>query len=126
VPKSRSRRRPAPRRPARQGERRQPPPVPTPAAPGPRGAVERRSAPVLVWLTTRPKLLLPLLSLALLVGGFALPPVIGVALLAVLFVVVGWLVYLSWPALQPGGKVIRIVTLALIALGAVSRLLGEG
>jgi hypothetical protein len=96
--------------------------VPPPTAPGLRGAVERRSAPGLVWLSTRPKVLLPLVSLGLLVGGLAAPVAVGVPLLLVLLAVVGWLTYLSWPAVVGGGRVVRVATVALVGLAVVLRL----
>ncbi len=89
-----------------------------------RGAVERRSAPLLVWLSSKPKLLLPLLSLALLIGGFAAPLAVAVPMLVVLLAVIGWLTYLSWPAVQGGGRVVRVVTLVLVALALLSRMAG--
>lgn len=120
MPKSRSRRTPQPRpvqqRPAAR-------PTPTVTAPGMRGAVERASAPALVWLSQRPKLLLPLVSLALLVGGMVAPVGVAVPLLVLLVLVVGWLTYLSWPAVDRGARIVRIVTLALIVMAIVSKLL---
>lgn len=121
MPKSRGRRKPATRRPSAQ-RRRPAPTVPPPTAPGLRGDVERRSKPVLVWLSTRPKLLLPLLSLALLVGGLAAPLPVALPLLLVLLVIVGWLTYLSWPVLHGGGRVVRAATVGLVALALVLRL----
>lgn len=112
MPKSRSRR-PQQRRPAR---RRPVPPVPPPTAPGLRGAVERRSAPLLTWLTQRSKLLLPFGSLALLMGGFLLPVPVAVPMLVLLLALVGWLTYLSWPAVQGGARVVRVATLVLLVL----------
>ena len=87
-----------------------------------RRTVERRSAPLLVWLTSKPKLLLPVLSLALLVGGLAAPPPVGVVLLLALLAVVGWLTYLSWPVVQGGARVVRVVTLGLLVVAVLSRL----
>ncbi|HWG93919.1 MAG TPA: DUF6703 family protein [Mycobacteriales bacterium] len=125
MPKSRSRRtasrRPASRRPT---PRRQAPAVPPPTAPGLRGAVERRSAPVLTWLSVQPKLLLPLGSLALLMGGFLAPPVLAVPMLLVLLAVMTWLTFLSWPAVQGGGRVVRVATVLLIGLAVVTKLAG--
>jgi len=122
VPKSRSRRRPPQRRPANRRPGRSAQQVPAPTAPGLRGAVERRSAPVLTWLSSRPKLLLPLACLVLLVGGAAAPLPVAVPMLVLLLLVVGWLTYLSWPVLSRGGRTIRVATVALIALALASRL----
>lgn len=121
MPKSKSRRRPPARRPP---TRRTLPPVvvPPPVAPGLRGAVERRSSPVLVWLSAKPKLLPPLFCLTLLVGGATAPRAVAVPLLVVLLLTVGWLTYLSWPAVTRGGRAVRVVTLVLIALATAGRL----
>ena len=50
-------------------------------APGLRGKVERTSAPLLLWLTSRPKFVIPLLSAVLLIAGLAAPVAVGVPLL---------------------------------------------
>jgi len=86
-----------------------------------RGAVEQRSAPVLVWLSTRPTLLLPLASLALLVAGLAAPLPVALPLLLVLLAIVGWLTYLSWPAVHGTARYVRVATVALVALAGVLR-----
>jgi hypothetical protein len=126
VPKSRSRRtasrRPASRRPT---PRREAPAVSPPTAPGLRGAVERRSAPVLTWLSMQPKVLLPLGSLALLLGGFLAPPVLAVPMLLLLLVLMAWLTYLSWPAVQGGGRVVRVMTVLLIGLAVLTKAAGS-
>jgi hypothetical protein len=98
--------------------------VPPPTAPGLRGVVERRSAPLLVWLSQRPKVLLPLGSLALLVGGFVAPLWLALPLLLLLLLVVGWLTYLSWPAVHGRGRLVRVATLLLLLLALVSRVAG--
>lgn len=117
MPKSKSRRSPQ-RRPQRQ--RRAPAPVvPPPTAPGLRGVVERRSAPVLRWLSARPKVLLPLVSVALLIGGFVAPVGFAVPMLLLLVLVVGWLTYLSWPAVDRGGRAVRSATLLMLVVAVV-------
>lgn len=122
MPKSRGRRKPAPRRPA---ARRATPTLPPTTAPGLRGEVERRSGPALLWLSSRPRLLLPLASLALLVGGLAAPLPLALPMLALLLAVVGWLTYLSWPAIQGGARVVRVATVGLVALAGLLRLAGS-
>lgn len=122
MPKRRTRRPPA-RRPAARRHRPRPA-VPRPTAPGLRGAVERRSAPVLVWLSSRPKVLLPLVSVLLLVGGLAAPLPFGLPLLLLLLALVGWLTYLSWPAVVGGGRVVRLATVAMVAAAVGLKLVG--
>jgi hypothetical protein len=87
-----------------------------------RREVSRLSAPVLAWLSMRPKVLLPIVSVALLLGGLALPTAYGVPLLVLLLLVVGWLVYLSWPVVAGPARVVRLVLLALLAVAIFSRL----
>lgn len=88
-----------------------------------RREVARRSAPVLRWLSRRPKILLPLLSVALLIGGLALPAAVGVPLLVLLLLIVGWLSYLSWPVVHGPARLIRLGLLGLLVLAVVRRLL---
>ena len=87
-----------------------------------RREVSRLSAPALAWLSLRPKLLLPLVSVALLIGGLALPPAAGVPLLVLLLLLVGWLSYLSWPVVVGTARLVRLVLLGMIAVAIVSRL----
>lgn len=117
MPKSRSRRRPSGSRP----NRPRPPLVPQPA-PGLRGTVERASAPALVWLSARPKLVLPVLSVVLLVAGLTAPTVVGVPVLLLLAAVIGWLSYLSWPAVDTAPRVLRLVVVGMVLAAAAGRL----
>ena len=86
---------------------------------GLRHAVERRSAPVLLWLSARPKLLLPGAVLALLIGGLAAPAPVGPALLLVLAGVLLWLSYLSWPVLDASARLLRCAMLALVVIAVL-------
>ena len=119
MPKSRSRRKPssAPRRRTTPKQ----PLVPQPA-PGMRGEVERRSAPALVWLSARPKFVLPLLTVVLLIAGLAAPPGLGVPILLVLVALVGWLSYLSWPVVEGVQRLVRLGTIGLVLAAIVGKL----
>lgn len=88
-----------------------------------RRAVEQRTAIPLAWLATRPRWLPFLVVLALLVGGLFAPPALGVALLGVLLLLLGWLTFLSWPRLPAGGRLARVAVLALVVLAVVQRVL---
>ena len=97
----------------------------SPASPPPSAArqeVARLSAPVLRWLSQRPKLLLPLVSVALLLGGFALPAAVGVPLLVALLLIVAWLSYLSWPLVQGPARLIRVVLLGMLVVAIAGRM----
>ncbi len=121
MPKTRSRRKPGPgpRAPRRPRE-----PLVKQPAPGLRGSVERASAPTLVWLSSRPKFFLPVLSAVLLIAGLASPPAVGVPLLVVLAVLVGWLSYLSWPVVTGVQRALRLGTVGLVLAAVVGRLSG--
>ncbi len=86
-----------------------------------RRTVERASAPVLLWLSSRPRFLLPALVAVLLVGGLAAPAAYGLPLLGVLTVLLVWLSYLSWPALDGRARLLRGAMLALIAVALLQR-----
>jgi hypothetical protein len=94
----------------------------SPASTGLRRAVERRSAPLLVFLSAQPKLAIPVVSVLLLIGGLALPPAGGAICLALLLVLVGWLSYLSWPAVVGPARLVRVATVALVLFALVQRL----
>lgn len=89
-----------------------------------RAQVERRIRPVLLWLSRRPKLLLPVAAALLLIGGLAAPPAVGVPLLLVLLALIGALSYLSWPVLVGAQRVLRLATLGLLLLAVVGRITG--
>ena len=88
-----------------------------------RRAVERHSGVPLAWLATRPRWVPFLLVLALLVGGLFAPPLIGVVLLVLLALLMGWLAFLAWPRLPIGGRLARVAVLVLIAVVTVERVL---
>ena len=93
----------------------------TPPSTGLRAAIERRSAPLLVLLSRQPKLLIPVVSFLLLLGGLALPAVYGAVCLALLLILVGWLSYLSWPVVVGPARLVRVATVALILFALVRR-----
>ncbi len=114
-------RKPARRQPARPQPAREP--AGAPASPSLRAKVEQRSAPVLAWLSLRPRLLLPGLVLVLLLASGALPAAVGAVCLLLVLVVVGWLSYLSWPVLPARARSLRVLVLLMMAGLAVGRLL---
>lgn len=87
-----------------------------------RAAVEKRSAPVLVLLSQQHRAIVPVISVALLIGGLTLPVAAGVLCLALLIAFVGWLTYLSWPAIVGQARFVRVATLALLGFALISRL----
>jgi hypothetical protein len=89
-----------------------------------RRAVERRSAGPLTWLATQPRWVPFVLVLALLLAGLFTPPVIGAVLLGVLALLLGWLTYLAWPTLDAGGRLTRLVVVAIVLYALVARFVG--
>ena len=129
-PPARGRQTPRPARPAprpaanraRQAPAPQPKPFLTPGGSPFRHAVERRSATVAVFLHGLPRALPGLVVIALVAGGLLAPaPWNGLVMLVVAALLV-WLVFLSWPAIRPPAKVIRVVVIALVIGYALSQL----
>ena len=77
-----------------------------------RDAAQQRSAVPLTFLRQLPSWTVPVLSAVLLVAGLAIRGPGGAAALAVLLVFLGWLAYLSWPRLDPAGRLLRVIILA--------------
>jgi hypothetical protein len=90
-----------------------------------RGAIERRSAPLLLALRGLPGWAPFLLVLALLLAGLFAPAPIGAGLLTVVALLIGWLSYLAWPALPPTERMVRVAVPALVLVAAVGRLLAS-
>ena len=97
-------------------------PYVTPGASPFRSAVERRSFVVVAFLRGLPRAAPGLLMLGILAGGIALRGVAGAACVAFGALVLTWLTYLSWPALPPPGRAVRVVVVALLCVLALSRL----
>jgi len=74
------------------------------------------SAPLLLRIHTLPKFIVPaLMAMFMVLGLFLQPPFSGLAL-TVVTSFVAWLMYLSWPLLDPRSKFIRFtVFLILVA-----------
>jgi hypothetical protein len=116
---------PRPGQPGRPGTRRPLPqgPLYTPGAGGTRQAVEGRSARGMLLLHQLPKWLLPLVMVVLLVTGLAVRGPGGGAALAVMAAALGWLAYLSWPALASQGRLLRVLAITgVLVLAAVQSL----
>lgn len=95
------------------------------AAPdGFRARVEEVSRPLLLRLSTLPKLAIPLLTIAVLAVGVLAPLAVGVPALVLVMLWMAWLGYLSWPAVGTGQKLMRLATVAIIALAIVMRVYG--
>lgn len=91
----------------------------TPGAGGPRSTVEHASARPLVFLHQLPAWLPPLAMLALLITGFTLRGWAGATALVLVAVLLGWLGYVSWPALATRGRLLRVAAVACVLAIAV-------
>jgi hypothetical protein len=80
--------------------------------PSAREAVQRRSALPLVYLRHLPTWLLPTVLAVLLVAGLALKGWPGTVALCIVAAFLGWLAFLSWPALTARGRLGRAATVA--------------
>ena len=106
---------PRPTRPRRRGR-----PLPqgtslyTPGASPARRATERRSAKALIYLHQMPRAAAPLLLVAFLIAGVALRGPVGAVALCVVAAVLAWLAALSWPRLAAGGRLGRVLAVAVV------------
>lgn len=85
--------------------------------------VERHSVVLLVVLSRQNRGLLALACAGLLAGGVLLPFAGALVCFALLVTFVGWLSYLSWPAVEGGARVVRVAALALLLVLAAQSLL---
>lgn len=84
--------------------------------------MERLSAPALLWLSARPKVLLPVVTVVLLVVGLAAPVDVGVPVLLLLVLLICWLSYLSWPTIDRVPRLLRLATVGLLLVAALGRI----
>ena len=91
-------------------------PTPTSAAPPGRD--------LLVRLSRLPRLLVPGAVLVLVVAGLAAPAWLGAPCLVVVAAFLGWLASISWPVLEPGGRMLRVLTVGLLLAAAAGRVYG--
>jgi hypothetical protein len=96
----------------------------TPGASPLRQTVERRSATVLVFLRGLPRVVPPLAVAAALAGGLLVDGAVGAACLAAVLLFFGWLLFLSWPALAPGARILRLAVMAVMVAGIGAKLVG--
>lgn len=99
--------------------------VPAPAKSPTRIKFERVSLRPLTIIHRLPRLIVPIVMGALLLAGLLLPSSWAGLLLVVLAAILGWFVALSWPAIVPSARVLRVVVIVVIAAAAVWRLTGH-
>lgn len=86
-----------------------------------RRAVEQRSTRILIYLRTLPSWLVFAATLGLVLAGLFAPAAIGAAILVLIAALIGWVTYLAWPVVTPGGRLARVGTLALVLAAAIQR-----
>jgi hypothetical protein len=84
--------------------------------------VERASAPLLVLMHRLPRVAVAALPLLLLVLGAFLPVPFALVALALALLLLGWLAFLSWPRVEGGQKVMRVLVPVVVVAIAVLRL----
>jgi hypothetical protein len=88
-----------------------------------RRQLELRAGPVVVLLARLPRVVPFLVVLGLLVAGLLVGGAVGALLLGVLALLMALLLLLGWPALEPQGRLLRALVVAVVAVRAVSLLL---
>lgn len=88
-----------------------------------RRAVERRLGPFVVLLARLPRAVPFVVVAVLLVGGLLVQGATGGVLLLLLSGFLGALLFLGWPALQPGARAVRLALVAVFVARALSFLL---
>jgi hypothetical protein len=87
-----------------------------------RQRITRISYPYVAKLHAMPRLTLPAITLALALAGVFAPVAVGVPALILLALLLSWLGFLSWPAVTSGPRLLRIFSILVILLFAVSRI----
>src|SRR5262245_253634 len=96
----------------------------SPGAPrrGPRAALERGSAPLLLRMSALPGWLVPAVMLVIAVIGLVVGGPVGFALLLVIALFLAWLAALSWPVLPPRTRVLRMLVPLVVLVAAILQL----
>jgi len=87
-----------------------------------RQRITKMSYPYVARLHGMPKLTLPGITLVLALAGVFAPLPIAVPALILLALLLAWLAFLSWPAVTTGPRFLRVFSILVILLFAVSRI----
>ncbi|MGB8651435.1 MAG: DUF6703 family protein [Mycobacteriales bacterium] len=85
-----------------------------------RRQIEKKAGPAVVLVSQMPRAVPFLVVAVLLVGGLLAGGAVGAVLLLVLAALLGTLLVLSWPALQPPARVLRLLVVLLVAARGVA------
>lgn len=105
---------------------RQPQRIPAQTKSPARLKLERLSIRPLHFFQRMPRLILPILMAAFLLLGLLLPTSIAGIFLLILGAFLGWLLALSWPALTPGSRYLRLAVTVAVVAAAFWRFAGYG
>ncbi|CAA9339441.1 MAG: hypothetical protein AVDCRST_MAG61-3391 [uncultured Friedmanniella sp.] len=94
----------------------------SPSTPTLRASVERSSRPLLLRLHGLPRAVVPLGTVVLVLVGVLAPRAVGLLALTLVGLFVGWIAYLSWPAVSASGRLVRVAMVALVVALALTRL----
>jgi hypothetical protein len=86
-----------------------------------RQRITKFSYPLVAKLHGMPKLTLPGITLVLALAGVLAPVAVAVPALILLALLLSWLGFLSWPVVGTGARFLRIFSILIILLFAVSR-----
>ncbi|WP_433326100.1 DUF6703 family protein [Spirillospora sp. CA-294931] len=89
---------------------------------GARAKIEGWSAAPLAYLAGLPRWMLLVGIFVLLAVGMIGTGVVGALGMIALMVVLGWFAYLNWPMLNPGGRLLRVAALLVLAVFAIAHL----
>lgn len=84
-----------------------------------RKSVTDASAPLLLRIHSLPKFLVPVVIAVLMMLGLFSPALLGGIALSVVCLFIGWLMYLSWPLLDPSSKLIRSIVFIILVTATV-------
>lgn len=87
-----------------------------------RARITKASYPIVARLHAMPKLTLPGITLVLALIGVFAPVGVGIPALILLALLLAWLGFLSWPVVSTGARGMRIFSVLVILLFAVSRI----
>ncbi|HET6985723.1 MAG TPA: DUF6703 family protein [Kribbella sp.] len=86
-----------------------------------RQRITKASYPYVAKLHSMPKLTLPGITLVLALAGVFAPLAVAIPALILLALLLSWLGFLSWPVVGTGARLLRIFSILVILLFAVSR-----
>lgn len=87
-----------------------------------RARITKVSFPIIAKLHAMPKLTLPGITIVLALVGVFAPVAVGVPSLILMALLLAWLGFLSWPVVSTGARGMRVFSVLVIILFAVSRI----